>query len=54
MPLSFKFWFVNPNNSWFLRGGHWPDGIETGVFALGSDCGLVRSWGSFRKFYTVK
>jgi hypothetical protein len=50
VPLSFKFWFVNPNNSWFLRGGAFTGRSGFGVFAFENDRGQVLLNCSFRAY----
>ena len=44
-------WFVYHVSPWGRRGGHWPDGIESGVFASGRTIGGLDSNTSFRESY---
>ena len=44
--------FVLPSNPWFVRGGRWNYGSETGAFAFGSTDGYANSNFSFRVVLT--
>ncbi len=40
--------FVYSTNPWFVRGGNYNYGVESGVFAFGNGFGSVNSWYGFR------
>lgn len=40
--------FVNHGNPWFIRGGNWNNGSDTGVFAFNNNNGHANSNISFR------
>ena len=40
--------FVNPANPWFIRGGNWNNGSESGAFAFNNTNGNANSNNGFR------
>ncbi len=41
-------WFVNSGNPWFIRGNHFNNGTDAGVFAFSNTNGHANGDGSFR------
>jgi len=46
-------WFVDYGASWFIRGAHVSQGLESGVYAFVREYGRLGTWVSFRVNHTM-